>query len=223
MELFVPHRGVLDSSSRIKAKEEGLKHPASGREGPPQRRDPAGWGIAKNSQPGWTPNERVTMSESSSLTLRLRILVSLLGVQFLLGIWVNLFGTFPSTDSVGTALMYGGDPVLSAHYVVALVVFLLALTLLARTIRVRQPSHLRWLILAGFLSVVWASVSGVEFILSGFSNAGASFSMASAFIVAVSFYGVAQVAVMGMEQSSPPAGGQPAARAPSGARGANEG
>jgi hypothetical protein len=163
------------------------------------------------------------MSESSSLTLRLRVLVSLLGVQFLLGIWVNLFGTFPSTDSVGTALMYGGDPVLSAHYVLAVVILLLALVLVVHTIRLRTPRHLRWLILAGFLSVVWASLAGVEFILSGFSNAVASFSMAFAFIVAVSLYGVAQVAVLGMERAPPPTGGQPMGVPPSTAREAGEG
>ena len=154
------------------------------------------------------------MSESSSLTVRLRILVSLLGAQFLLGIWVNLFGTFPSTDSVGTALMYGGDPVLSAHYVVAVAILVLALFLVVRTIRVRTPPSVRWLMLAGFLSVVWACVSGAEFIVSGFTNNGASFSMAVAFIVAVSFYGVAQVAVIGMDRDSPPVGGPPAAVSP---------
>jgi len=126
----------------------------------------------------------------------LRIIVSVLGVQFLLGIWVNLFGTFPSTDSVATAVMYGGDPVLSAHYVLAVVILLLATILLVSTVRLRTPPRLRWLVLGGWLSVLWALSAGVEFILSGFRNNADSFSMAFAFIVAMTFYGLAQAVTL---------------------------
>jgi heme A synthase len=127
----------------------------------------------------------------------LRAVVSLLSLQFLLGIWVTLFGSFPQTDSVETAVSYSGDPVLSAHYVLALVLLVLAVLLAAFAFARASSVRLS-------VSVFWAISSGVEFILSGFSNNTDSFSMAVAFIVAMAFYGLAQVAVL----PSPPSESQ---------------
>lgn len=136
------------------------------------------------------------MDRTDRIPWLLRIVVILLAAQFVLGIWVNLFGSFPSTNSVGTALMYGGDPVLTGHYLLGVLLFVLAVVLAASSFGPGTAPRVRWLVVAGLLSVVWAATSGVEFILSGFSNAGASFSMALAFIVAMTFYGLAQAEVL---------------------------
>lgn len=153
------------------------------------------------------------MTETSRVAWLLRTIVVLLALQFVLGVWVYLFGSFPSTKSVASAVMYGGDPVLTGHYVLAVVLFVLAAVLVVVGFRSGLPARLRWFTLGGLLSVLWASASGVEVILSGFSNNGASLSMAIAFIVAMIFYGLAQAALV---PRRPPASrdGQEASGAP---------
>ena len=108
------------------------------------------------------------MQENRRVTMLLRLIVVLLSAQFVLGIWVNLFGSFPATNNVATAVEYGGDPVLTVHYGLAVVVVLLAIVLVAEAFRTDSRRSLRWMTAGGFLSVVWASASGVQFILSGF-------------------------------------------------------
>jgi len=136
------------------------------------------------------------VTKTNQVTWLLRAIVVLLSLQFVLGIWVALFGSFPSTDSVSAALMYGGDPVLTGHYLLAVVLLLLAVAVVYASIRPGIPARLRWYTLGGLLSIVWGWAAGIEFILSGFSNNEASFSMALAFIVAMTFYGMAQAAVL---------------------------
>jgi glucan phosphoethanolaminetransferase (alkaline phosphatase superfamily) len=138
----------------------------------------------------------IVLDETERVAWLLRAIVLLLSLQFLFGIWVNLFGTFPATNDVQTAVRYGGDPVLTGHYVLAVVLLVLAIVLVYRTFRPGVRASLRWLSLGGLLSVLWAAVAGVEFILSGFSNNDDSFSMAFAFIVAMTFYGLAQAALL---------------------------
>jgi len=126
----------------------------------------------------------------------LRLIVLLLSAQFVLGIWVNLYGRFPRTDDVVTAVQYGGDPVLTAHYALAVAAVVLAAVIVAVAFRSDSRRSLRWMTVGGLLSVLWASAAGLQFVLSGFSNGDASFSMALAFIVAMIFYGVAQARVL---------------------------
>ena len=126
----------------------------------------------------------------------LRWVVVLVAVQFLLGIWVNLFGSFPSTSDVVTALSFTGDPVLTAHYVLAVVLLLLSIVIVLVAFRSREAPAIRWCAVGGFLSILWAYESGIQFILSGFSNNVDSFLMAVGFIASTVFYGVAQVAAL---------------------------
>jgi len=143
------------------------------------------------------------MGDDRSTVLLLRLVVVLLAVQFILGIWVNLFGTFPSTRGLGAAVRYSGDPVLTGHYVLAVVLVALAVVLMVVAFRRESSLGLRGMVVAGAGSIVWAVASGLQFVLSGFSNNVASFSMAVAFIAATSFYGVAQALVL-----APPSGSQ---------------
>jgi hypothetical protein len=137
-----------------------------------------------------------TRATARPLTMLLRAVVILLSLQFVLGIWVNLFGTFPPTDNLGTALSYPGDPVLTSHYALAVVLVILGIVVVVVAFRPGVRTSLRWIVILGLLSIVWASASGVEFVLSGFSNNADSFSMAVAFIVTTGFYGVAQALVL---------------------------
>lgn len=136
------------------------------------------------------------MGEPPRTMLSLRAIVLLLTAQFLLGIWVNLFGTFPRTTSVLSAITYGGDPVLTAHYGLAVVLLLLAIGITVVSFRGTEPPTLRWFALGGLLSIAWAYESGIQFILSGFADNLSSFSMALGFILAMTFYGLAQALVL---------------------------
>lgn len=142
------------------------------------------------------------MPSNRRLVTLLRGIVVVLSAQFLLGIWVNLFGAFPPTHDVATAVLYGGDPVLTAHYALAVLLVALAIAVVLVSFREEGRTYLPWLAVAGLLSILWASASGIQFVLSGFSDNVDSFSMAAAFIAATSFYGVAQALVL---PGSPPA------------------
>jgi hypothetical protein len=136
------------------------------------------------------------MSARRRVILLLRLVVLLLALQFVLGIWVNLFGRFPATSNVGTAVSYGGDPVLTVHYVLALGLVVLGVVLVRVGFAAGAPRRVGWMALGGLLSLLVAVESGVQFVLSGFSNNVASFGMAMGFIVATGFYGVAQAAAI---------------------------
>jgi hypothetical protein len=111
-----------------------------------------------------------------------------LAVQFILGMANNLFGTFPATSDVLQALS-SGDAMLVAHMSVAFV--LLALGILVAVLAFRRPIPRRVAALgvAGVLGIFWAFESGIEFVLSGFSNNLWSFSMSLGFLVVLVIYG----------------------------------
>jgi hypothetical protein len=121
-----------------------------------------------------------------------RAVVILLVLELLLGIWVNRYGALPATNNVVRAAMYTGDPALSAHMALAVVLVIAAFVLTIGAFAVGAPARLRWFALGGLLSLLWAYESGIEFIVSGFGNNVDSLSMALAFVVALVFYAVAQ-------------------------------
>lgn len=128
--------------------------------------------------------------------LWLRGLTMLLAVQFLLGIWVNLFGTFPVTSSLRTALTYTGDPALTAHMLLAVVIVLVGFVIAIFAFGRDSPDpRLRWAVTGGLLSTLFAYEWGVQLILADYANNTDSFLMAVGFIAAVAFYGVAQTMV----------------------------
>lgn len=125
-----------------------------------------------------------------------RVLTMLLGLQFLLGIWVTLFGTFPVTSNLQKALSYSGDPVLTVHMVLAIVLVLLAFVVTVYAFGQNAPDpRLRWVSLGGLLSILFAYEWGVQLLLADYANNTDSFWMAVGFIAAVAFFGVAQTMV----------------------------
>jgi hypothetical protein len=135
--------------------------------------------------------DREALSARGSLLGALQGLFGLLALQYLLGTWVNLFGTFPpGPPSLGSALVDGGDVVLSAHIALAIALLFLGLVAVAYSWSL-PPPHLRYLCLLGFLSILLAAAGGVGFVYSGYLNNASSFVMALGFLLAFAFYGAA--------------------------------
>ena len=132
------------------------------------------------------------MPPSRILVGLLRGMVVVLSAQFLLGIYVNLFGAPSASQGLVGAAIGSDGPVLAAHVALAVVLLLLGGVLSVLSFGRDVPRALQGLLLGGLLSIVAASLSGAAFVLSGFGDDTLSFSMATAFIAATSFYGVAQ-------------------------------
>jgi heme A synthase len=116
------------------------------------------------------------------------VILGLIGIQFFLGMWLNLFGSFPSgSGGLATAFTFSADPILIAHVTLAAILILVALVLLGLSWLDRLRS-LRWFGLGGFLGLVFASATGSGFVYSGYSSGVESFLMAVGFAVALTAY-----------------------------------
>lgn len=137
------------------------------------------------------PNDPARAFETRMRTLYFGTVLILLTlvVQFILGMATNLFVTLPATSNLLQALR-SGDPILVAHMSVAFVLLALGVGVAALGFRRPIPRKVSALSLGGVLAIFWAFESGVEFVLSGFTNSVASFSMASGFLGALVLYGV---------------------------------
>lgn len=118
------------------------------------------------------------------------VVLLVLALQFVLGIWVNLFVSFPRTNEVERVLTSSTDPILLAHMAVAFTLLALGILVAALAVRSPLPYGLAALGAAGAGTIFWAFESGIEFIVSGFTNGLASFSMALGFAAALSVYGL---------------------------------
>lgn len=114
----------------------------------------------------------------------------LLITQFLSGMWLNLFGTFPSNflfAGMMAFMLYGGGSVLMFHMIsggliILLAVINLVVALISADYYITIPS------LGGVASVTIAAAGGIAFMFSGFSNNIYSYFMATGFIFAVIAY-----------------------------------
>ncbi|HEV2450288.1 MAG TPA: hypothetical protein VGU43_07790 [Thermoplasmata archaeon] len=135
---------------------------------------------------GEPPNDR--LEAAHAVRTLARALLLLLVAQYLLGEWVNLDGSFPDgPPSLGSALVDASDPALALHLLVALALLFGALLALAFG-WVSQVRRLRLATGLGFLGVLLAAAGGALFVYSGYANAGASFLMAGAFLLAFSAF-----------------------------------
>lgn len=130
------------------------------------------------------------------------ILVDLI-VQFLLGMWVNLFASFPSTfvssaSSSGmmgmmssmmgaSSMMGGGMLVLMVHMMNGYLLLFLSIVVLAVSLNSGRAKIIG-LAIAGLGSILLAGISGLAFMFSGFQNDLYSYSMAVGFILAFGIY-----------------------------------
>jgi hypothetical protein len=117
-------------------------------------------------------------------------MLPLLIVQFLLGMFANLFVTFSSsTEPNPLAVVFtGGSPALMLHVVVAAVLFILALLVLVTATFI----HRRSLVIvasAGLASIAIAFFSGIAFVYTGYANNTLSYVMAVGFLFGLIIYG----------------------------------
>ena len=122
-------------------------------------------------------------------------LVLTLVLEFLLGMWVNLFVAIPShhpgvtggylggaVAGVFWALLHGAW-VLRLHVALAIVLFLMAVAQLARTVRTRSGGALGWSVV-GLVGLIGAGFNGASFLNYGhnFSSMLMSVGFALAFV-----------------------------------------
>lgn len=122
-----------------------------------------------------------------SLRITGMFLVGALIVQYALGMYVNLFISFPSNATEGQLWEFAwSQPSLASHIILAILILGAAITLCVRAIRSKDR---RWIIASsiGLLGIVAAGASGASFIPTQ-ANAY-SYSMALMFLVAILSYG----------------------------------
>jgi heme A synthase len=120
--------------------------------------------------------------------LTTRITIAFLLVQFLLGMWTNLFVPFPAPDGNPFEQIFSnGLYVIAAHLILGIALFgtglaVLALATLARIRSVVMSGA------AGLASIIIAGISGLLFVLSGFQSDPYSYLMSVGFISAFAVY-----------------------------------
>jgi len=130
--------------------------------------------------------DTVTATAVASRLGRLRMsslgLVTMLIIQFILGMIYNLYGTAPTAaKSVG---MFS-SPVLALHVILFFLLVIAAVMQLIRAIGARHRLT-AWLSAVGLLGILAAGFAGIGFIGNG--DAGASLGMSLAFAVSLACY-----------------------------------
>ena len=111
-------------------------------------------------------------------------LLGLLGVQFLLGMAVNLFGPIPSAGA-GMAEMMGNGPLMGLHMMLGMILAAGAVLGVATALPSgRRATACAAIALGGILA---GGLGGLAFLMGGQSN-GASYLMAVGFVVGVGGY-----------------------------------
>ena len=103
-------------------------------------------------------------------------LLVMLVLQYSLGTWVNLEATVPHADSTGgfrgafVGAITNGPIALTLHALLGTLLLIAAVALIVRALSVGQTL---WTVLAiiGFLSIVFAWITGVRFTTSGAATA----------------------------------------------------
>jgi hypothetical protein len=117
--------------------------------------------------------------------------IILLAVQFIIGMWMNLFATFPTLNSSFPMLeimdVMIWVPELMIHMMVGMVVGLLSLVIFMMTI---MKGNYKMIMIStiGSVSILFAGISGLDFMFSDFQNNISSFIMSVGFIFAIISY-----------------------------------
>ena len=124
---------------------------------------------------------------SSGLPNMIIVLFLFLFIQFLLGMYINLFVTIPAISSffmMGYG-PYGGFPLVMAHMFLGILIGLISLGILFLSIGTGQRNML--ISATGlFLSVLLAGIDGLFFLFDGQNNIN-SYLMSTGFILAIFF------------------------------------
>ena len=126
-----------------------------------------------------------------SLRIHSMFLIGALVVQYTLGMYVNLFVSFPDNSSQGQLWEFAwSQPALAAHIILAILIFFGSVVLCIRAARqAARSKDRRWITcsLIGLLAVFAAGASGASFIPS--QTDLYSYSMSLAFLIAIFSYG----------------------------------
>ena len=123
------------------------------------------------------------------------VILGLLILQFLMGMWLNLFATFPtiSTSSgmigIMSSIMVGGMGLLMTHMMMGFLILFASVAVLALS-SYSGRTDVVLLGIAGLALIALAGISGLSFMFSGFQNDLYSYLMAVGFIFAFLVYSV---------------------------------
>jgi len=128
---------------------------------------------------------------SGQIQILSRIMMPLLIIQFLLGMFANLFVTFStSTDPNPLAVVFtGGSPALMLHVLIAVVLFILALLVLVSAAFLHRRPVVA-IASAGFASTALAFFTSIAFVYTGYTNNSLSYLMAIGFLFGLIIYGI---------------------------------
>ena len=132
------------------------------------------------------------MSNMSRFAVNLILLeLFLLLIQFLIGMWMNLFAVFPSFGPYG--FMYGmmqvmfSVPEIMIHMMIGIFIGIISLMIFF-TFAMKGDYALSSLSALASISILVAGIGGLEFMFSGFVNNIFSFIMSLGFIFTVTAY-----------------------------------
>lgn len=148
------------------------------------------------------------------LTALVSLELVLLGIQFALGMFLNLFVALPPFGSYGMMGMMSasGMPALMAHMMIGYALGALSLVTLAGTVAVAARNRLLvGTTAATFTSILAAGIGGLAF-LFGRQNGADSYVMSTGFLFAFSFAFLSLLLVTGGEWREPPVPGLPGPR-----------
>lgn len=131
------------------------------------------------------------MASDKLLVLLSRLMMPLLVLEFLSGMYVNLFMALPpgTADGSGLAAAFtAGALPLAFHIVLGIILLFLSSALLAVTLAGRQRRNSAIASL-GLAAMAVTALSGIAFALGGYSDNSLSFAMSAGFIFSFVFYG----------------------------------
>ena len=136
----------------------------------------------------------VSISEMFSKKWFRRDILAILGflvLQFILGMTLNLFVSFPNIPVGSTEQVYFNaiftTPFLLEHFIVGVGLLLGSIWVLIGAVKTKVK-NISLAAVLGFISILTSYISGFEFLLSGFQNNLFSFTMSIGFIVALLSY-----------------------------------
>ena len=140
----------------------------------------------------YNPMQRNRNTAASKLAVNLILLeFLLLIIQFIIGMWMNLFAVFPSFSS--SFFMYGmmrvmfSVPELMAHMMLGVLIGLISIMIFMILAMGGDYRLLSQSAIAS-ISILIAGISGLEFVFSGYVNNVFSFIMSIGFIFTVVAY-----------------------------------
>ena len=118
-------------------------------------------------------------------------MMPLLIIQFLTGTYVSLFTVFPASSSTVNPLeqiFTNGLLLLAAHVVLGFIILLIGIALLALGAFLRQRLSLL-LASFGLVAILISILTGMAFVLGGYSDNTLSYLMSVGFIFSIAIYG----------------------------------